>query len=462
MYVDFKLFVKAEYLALCRTRFRLRRVSYVLFFTALYWLMWIIVAAGRALDHLFFPGFKRQPVTQPVFIVAPPRTGSTLTQRLLSLDQERFVYNRLYQTIFPAIVFQRCFDAFFALDQKIGQPFTRLVHWAEKRWFGGWDEMHKLRFDQPEEDDGFFVYTFLTEAIFLLFLYVDELWVAGFQDALPPGKRRKVMAFYRSCLQRRLYVSGPTKTILTKATQSSGAVESLLDSFPDAKFITIVRDPVKAVASHVSVFWPAWQAHSPHLRKDGPEAKAYARLAIRWFQHLFRFRDKLGADQYYCIDYRDLVRDPETTMQRLYQHFGWTMGSDLREKLRLAALRENGFESNHSYTLEEFGLTREWVQGELRDIYDYYDLERDLAATHLNGVSAHPGLARTEAPPGYVDKSKNNKEQSIARHRGNNRGSRKTLDRYEQREGNVSITRAQGYHLPAASRPAANYPAEEE
>ena len=58
--------------------------------------------------------------------------------------------------------------------------------WAEKKWFGGWDDMHKMRFNEPEEDDGFFVYTFVTEAIFLLFLHVDELWEAGFQDALPP------------------------------------------------------------------------------------------------------------------------------------------------------------------------------------------------------------------------------------------------------------------------------------
>ena len=34
--------------------------------------MWFIVAFGRALDHVFFPGFKRQPVREPVFIVAPP------------------------------------------------------------------------------------------------------------------------------------------------------------------------------------------------------------------------------------------------------------------------------------------------------------------------------------------------------------------------------------------------------
>jgi hypothetical protein len=376
MYINLGLFAKAQYLTFFKTRFDIRRWLYVVFFMVLYWLMWFIVAFGRALDHIFFPGFKRQPVREPVFIVAPPRSGTTLTQKLMALDEERFVYNALYQTIFPAVFFQRCFDALVWLDRKVGRPMGRIVEWAEKKWFGGWDDMHKMRFNQPEEDDGFFVYTFVTEAIFLLFLHVDELWEAGFQDALPPAKRRKVMAFYRSCLQRRLYASGRDKAILTKATQSSGAVESLLEAFPDGKFITIVRHPYQSVASHVSVFWPVWHAHSRTLQKNGPESKAYARLAVRWFQHLFEFRQKVNPQQYYCIDYRDLTRDPRETLEKLYAHFGWKMSDAYREKLAAATRRQREFKSQHEYTLEEFGLSKEWIQEELGGVLSHYALPR--------------------------------------------------------------------------------------
>jgi omega-hydroxy-beta-dihydromenaquinone-9 sulfotransferase len=376
MYVDLRLFARAQYLSLFRTRFSLRRWAYVLFFTVLYGVMWIVVAAGRALDHVFFPGFKHQPVQKPVFIVAPPRSGTTLVQKLLALDDERFVYNALYQTIFPAVTFQRGFDALAWLDRKLGQPFGKVIGWAEKKWFGGWDDMHKMRFNQPEEDDGFFVYTFVTEAIFLLFLHVDELWEAGFQDALPPPRRHKVMEFYRSCLQRRLYASGPGKTILTKATQSSGAVEALLQAFPDGRFITIVRHPYECVPSHVSVFWPVWQSHSPELKKDGSVSKSYARLAVRWFQHLFEFRRKVDPKQYFCIDYRELTRDPLATLERLYEHFGWTMSPAYREKLARATQRQREFKSKHEYTLEEFGLSKDWIQQELGSVMDFYGLPR--------------------------------------------------------------------------------------
>jgi omega-hydroxy-beta-dihydromenaquinone-9 sulfotransferase len=376
MYFNGRLFLKAEYLTLFRTRFRVRRWVYTLFFTVLYGVMWLLVAFGRMLDHVFFPGFKRQPVREPVFIVAPPRSGTTLTQKLMSLDDERFVHNKLYQTIFPAISYQRFFDGLIWLDQHTGRCFARLIGWAEKKWFGGWDDMHKMRFDQPEEDDGFFVYTFVTEAIFLLFLNVEELWEAGFQDALPREERRKLMRYYRSCLQRQLYTCGPARTMLSKATQSSGAVEALLEEFPDAKFITIIRHPYQSVASHVSVFYPVWKAHSPELPKDSPVSRAYARLAVGWFRHLFEFGGKVDPRQYYCIDYRDLTRDPKETLEKVYAHFGWTPGEAFRARLAAATQRQRQFESKHEYTLEEFGLSKEWIQAELGPLLDHYQLPR--------------------------------------------------------------------------------------
>ncbi len=376
MYVNLKLFFKALYLSLFKTRFKLRRWAFVIFFTVLYWSMWLLVAFGRMLDHILFPGFRKQEVREPIFIIAPPRSGTTLTQKLMAMDDERLVHSKLYQTIFPAICYQKLFDAIVVFDRLIGGPLTRVVCWAEKKFFGGWDDMHKLRFNQPEEDDGFFVYSFVTEAIYLLFPHVDELWEAGFPDALEPEVRRKLMRYYRSCLQRQLYANGPHKTVLSKATQSSGAVESLLEAFPDAKFITIIRHPYQSVASHVSVFYPVWCAHSPDIAKDGPVSKSYARLAVKWFQHLYEFRSKVDPKQYYCIDYRDLTRDPKEALEKLYTHFGWKMSDGFRAKLVEATRQQSGFKSKHQYTLEEFGLSKEWIEEELGPLLDHYALAR--------------------------------------------------------------------------------------
>jgi len=376
MYFNYKLFLKAEYLALFRRPFRLRRWGYVLLFSGLFLLFLLVVVVGRALDHVFFRRFRKQPVAGPVFIIAPPRSGTTLVQNLLSLDEERFVHLKMYQTIFPAVCYQRFIDALSWLDRRLGCPFQNLMSWCEKKWFGGWDDLHKMRLNQPEEDDALFLYAFESEAIFMLFPFVRELWEAGFPDALPLEERRKLMRYYRSCLQRHLHANGPGKTLLSKATQSSGTVESLLEEFPDAKFITIVRHPYRSVASHVSLFVPVWQAHSPDIAKDGPVARDYARLAVEWYKHLFTFRQRVTQRQYHCIDYRDLVRNPRKTVENLYAHFGWTMNETCRVRLDAATHRQRDFKSKHEYTLEEFGLSKEWIQQELGEVLDAYGLER--------------------------------------------------------------------------------------
>src|SRR4030095_16418128 len=166
------------------------------------------VVLGRALDHIFFPGFRRQPLDEPVFIIAPPRSGTTLVQKLLSLDDQRFVHLKMYQTILPAVCYQRIINLIVRIDRLLGRPMGRVLGWCEKKWFGGWDDMHKLRLNQPEEDDALFLYAFISEAIYMLFPFVKELWEAGFPDALPPAERRKLMSYYRSCLQRHLYANG--------------------------------------------------------------------------------------------------------------------------------------------------------------------------------------------------------------------------------------------------------------
>jgi hypothetical protein len=376
MYFNTPLFLKAEYLALFRQPFRLRRWAYVVLFTTLYLLFLAVVLIGRGVDHLLFPRFRRQPVSKPVFIIAPPRSGTTLVQNLISLDSQRFVHLKMYQTIFPCICYQRVIGFMSRVDRKLGSPLYKLMSLCEAKWFGGWDDMHKLRLTQPEEDDALFLYAFESEAIFLLFPFVDELWPAGFPDALPPGSRRKLMSYYRSCLQRHLYANGPNRTLLSKATQSSGTLESLLDEFPDANFITIVRHPYESVASHVSLFVPVWQSHSPDIDRDGLVSRAYAKLAVEWYKHLFAFRRRVNPQQYYCIDYRNLVQNPSKTIEQLYEHFGWPMWETHRQELERASQRQHTYRSKHQYTLAEFGLSKDWIQQELGDVLDAYGLER--------------------------------------------------------------------------------------
>lgn len=375
MFFNYRAFFEALDLALLRQPFRLRRWIYVVSFTALFLFFRGLLLAGRALDHVFAPGFRRERLRAPVFIIAPPRSGTTLLQKLLSLDAERFVHQKMYQTILPVVSLQRMVDALAWLDQRLGGPGGRLLSRCERKWFGGWDDMHRMRLSQPEEDHALLLYAFAGEAVFMLFPFVDQLWEVGFPDALPDADRRRLMTYYRSCLQRHAYAHGAGRTLLVKATNSCGAVESLSREFPDARFITIARHPAESVASHVSLFVPAWQAHSPEIRKDGAEAKAYAGLAVEWFRHLFGFGERIAPQRYFRIDYRELVQEPLRTVETLYAHFGWPVSPAFRARLEEATRSQRAFRSRHRYGLEEFGLSEAWIDDKLGEVISAYGLD---------------------------------------------------------------------------------------
>jgi omega-hydroxy-beta-dihydromenaquinone-9 sulfotransferase len=382
MFFNVQAFFKALHLALIRQPFRLRRWAYVVSFTVLYLLFLGVVRLGRALDHVVAPRFRRETITRPVFIIAPPRSGTSFLQKLLSLDEERFVHWKMYHTIFPAVCLQRLLATLVLLDGKLGGPFARMLASAERKWFGGWDDMHKMRLNEPEEDGALFLYAFAGEAIFLLFPFIDELWDVGFPDALPVAKRTKLMKYYRSCLQRHAYAHGKGRTMLVKSTCSAGAVEALSEEFPDACFITITRHPAESVASHVSLDVPAWQAHSPEIPKDGAVAKSYAGLAVEWYKHLLQFGNRIAAERYFRIDYRDLVQDPRRVVEAVYRHFGWSMSAAFRTRLDAVSQRQRTFKSRHTYTLEEFGLSEAWVEQELGDVIAAYGLDESRRTDH--------------------------------------------------------------------------------
>ncbi|NDC80648.1 MAG: sulfotransferase [Verrucomicrobia bacterium] len=365
MYLNIGLASKALFHSYLGQPFRLRRWVIVAAFMLLLTSFWMVVAIGRALDHLLFPGFKRQVIHQPVFIIAPPRSGTTFLQKLLARNREIFAPVLMYQTIFPSITLQKIIQGIAGLSQKKDGLLGGLIGWVERHFFGGWDNMHKMRFNQPEEDDGFFVYTFVTEAIYLLFPYVRLLWGAGFADDLPLPQRRRVMRYYRSCLQRHLYLNGPKKTLLSKATQLSGSVASLREEFPDARIVNILRNPAESIASHVSVFYPVWKWVNPEITKKSRESFEYAELATAWFRHLEMKDDRADPRRYYRILYRDLVSKTGATVRSIYRHFKIPLSPAAVRQIAQAARQSLDYKSTHKYSLREFGLSADWLRHEL-------------------------------------------------------------------------------------------------
>jgi hypothetical protein len=76
------------------------------------------------------------------------------------------------------------------------------------------------------------------------------------------------------------------------------------------------------------------------------------------------------------MDYRDLTRNPHEALEKLYAHFGWDLSATYRRRLDAATERQQTFKSEHNYSLEEFGLSKAWIQEELGPLMDHYSLPR--------------------------------------------------------------------------------------
>ena len=368
MYVKLGLLFRALRLSLIEAPFSLRRTAYVLMFLLLFTLFLALVGFGRALDTVLFRGWRKQKLIAPVFIIATPRSGTTAMQRLLALDDANFRPLLMYEMILGSVTWIRTVRAVAAF----ARPLTRCVDPIGRFFFGNWDDRHRVRLDLPEEDETIFVYTLASEAIYLLFPYIDQLPEAGFTDILPEREADAVMRFYKTTVQRLLYSSGGEKTLLAKSTSGLGRIKTLQRAFPDARFIHLVRHPAESIPSHVSVFYPTWAAHSPEITKASPTSRAYAALAASWYRHMLREAPTIPERQYIRVMYADFVADPEGTVRRIYDRFGLELTPGYAERLSEEAVAFRRYRSTHRYSLADYGLDEAWLEAEVGDVMRAY------------------------------------------------------------------------------------------
>jgi len=283
---------------------------------------------------------------------------------MMNLDPQ-FSTMKLYHTIFPAITFYKLFHYAGLLDLRVGQPLGRILRWMDRKGFEGWKDIHRTRLNEAEEDEQLFVYAFLSPVLTLLFPFIDELFDACHVDALPEIDRVKLMGYYRDCLQRHLFATGPEKTLLVKNTTMTGRLRATIDAFPDLRIVHVVRAPKEAIPSLLSMYDAPWKALSPSL--SGHRAsRALARLYCQYYGRRRLLEDWLPASQLVVVNYENLVSDPLREVERVYAHFRLAMDPTFQDALSKEAKNAQTFRSRHTYSPEKFGITAEeikmWVE----------------------------------------------------------------------------------------------------
>jgi hypothetical protein len=375
-YIHFSTFINIIYLQ-CVKHFSLKRFLVTIIFLVLFVFMSLLNITLRIFDEIFFSAHRNIKIKSPIFIISNPRSGTTHLHRLMCLDKDRYVYTKLYHTIFPAISFFKIIDILDFLDKKIGMPMRRCINFADNIFFKGWENIHPMGFNKSEEDEGTYIFTGITAGIFLLCPYMEEISYVKFPDLMSKKVRTGLQEFYKNALQRWLYAMGRDKIFLSKNVMSTGRLETLLEIFPDAKIIYIVRSPHESVPSFISMFSLAWKTHSPDIPENSPEHRAWGYLGMEYYKYFHEQKKKFPSQNFYTLKYEDLVKNSKTEVLKIYDYFGIEKSEDFVSRLDAATQKAKNYNSGHKYSLEQYGMDKEAVIKELDFVYDMYDFKKE-------------------------------------------------------------------------------------
>ncbi|MEM9730186.1 MAG: sulfotransferase [Myxococcota bacterium] len=326
----------------------------------------------RALDELLYPEYRDQKIERPVFVFANPRSGTTLTHRLISMDDEEFTTVKLYQTIFPSVTATRTFQELVKIaETRFGGSLRKAYGLFNAPLEKRWTDVHALSLDQAEEDVCTQLWSLQTPTSGLLFPFMEDLESQTWLDHQSPEQRRAFMESYESTLKRHVYEAGG-KRFLNKNVFFAPFVKSVHEHFPDASFVYLIRNPIESLPSFLNMFYQAWKAHSPSIKPDGEEIQALKRLGYAYYRYALECRDSIPRDQFIVIRYEDLVQDPKRTILGLYGRLDMPVSEAFEAKLDAACEAHQNWESTRDFGLEFFGITEEEVYAELRDVFDAF------------------------------------------------------------------------------------------
>jgi len=330
--------------------------------------VWVpLVASFHAvcffLDGLLFPGLRKIEVTAPVFLVGHARSGTTLLHRLMSLDGQRFCTPRLYELYFPSLLQKKLLRALGAFDRRfLGRRLARRVRRWEERRYRATQDIHAMGLFKPEEDDVFFYYACASGFWMTKLPYLGKLDFYSV-DRWPERRRRRLMRFYRACVQRQLYLDGAEKIYVSKSPVFAGRVGALLEEFPDARFGITMRDPNETIPSLLKLLQTSYRLYGLDPADAARALKAQVDISIDTYRHPLAALAQHPEARRAAVDYVELTGAPRATLEKLYAALGFDVTPQFAATLASEEQRARRHETSHRYSLAEFGLR----EGELRE-----------------------------------------------------------------------------------------------
>jgi hypothetical protein len=296
-----------------------------------------------------YPQIDDEVITQPVFIVGLPRSGTTILHEVLAQD-DQFRYVKKWEALFPCPPPE---ESTYGSDPRIRRGHELIT--IQDRISPEWKSMHDVGGELPVECIEFTTSAFLSE------MFTASFQIPTYQQYLQNADVTETYRWHKRMLKL-LQWRFRRPHWLFKGCNHEPYLPQLLKIYPDAKIILTHRDPIKAVASVVSVQGTifGFRTDDPFSRNSYDNWLRMDLVAAMLNQRIAWIEDgTLPSGQFASIRFADFSSSPIQALRTLYRDLGLTLtaGAELRMQ-RYLAQKPRGVFGVHSYETGDGGAER--------------------------------------------------------------------------------------------------------
>ena len=296
-----------------------------------------------------FPEILDQQIIAPIVIVGLPRTGSTMTHRLLASDPNHTAM-LWWEGRYPALLPDEKRGDIEA-RMELGKAEVDAVVAASPEAL----DIHPWDYKGADEEILLLEHNFLStvpESFMALPSYSE--WIEEQDHTLAYEDLKKFIQYLQWQNPGR-----EKKRWVLKSPHHLGFIDKMISVFPDAKIIQTHRDPIKTVPSFCSMCANLFEPLTTNFDKVFI-GKHWSNKLTRALNHCMNISEQ-HPDNFLDLEFLNMIKDPIDEMKKIYEFIGESFGE--KTEVAMEAWREeNKHEMGaHKYSLEEYDLTESQI-----------------------------------------------------------------------------------------------------
>lgn len=307
------------------------------------------------------PEILTSPITEPVFIIGMPRTGTTILHALMHEDAEHRS-PLAWECLQPYPVPTPETFADNGQRSQVEREFEQLF-----RLVPDFQVKHHMTVDSPQECLGINMFDFNS------FQNLAQYYMPSYLDWFNHGADKLATMRFHKTFLRYLQSGGVTaKRWLLKSPVHLMRLEEIFTVYPDAKVIMTHRHPAQVVSSAASLVSSVRSLYSDEENPSRTGAEQ-AQLWSDYFSLFLESRERLNKeDQIIDLRFEDFVSDQLAVTKGIYHKFGWPLSGAAETKMRLFLARNPKDKHGiHEHSLESFGLSTTGINKQYRHYIDF-------------------------------------------------------------------------------------------